>query len=116
MIQINFKEALEMARTKNVHISELIRKIGLHALVCPKCGAKLDASGAAKKIFGLILEICKERAEEGVGVTINGFGVFRAKWLRSREIKTPLNGIVQSKGGYVIRFKPSQVAKRRLND
>lgn len=117
MARLDTMKALkEMTRIKNIHIGELIRKIGLHALICSKCGAKMDASGAAKSLFGLVLETCKENARDGIGVTVNGFGVFRAKWLKSREIKTPLNGTVQSRGGYVMRFKPSQVAKRRLNE
>jgi len=109
-------KAMMMARIKNIHIGELIRSIGLHALVCSKCGARMDASSAAKSLFGLILDTCKENARGGIGVAVNGFGVFRAKWLAGREIKTPLNGHIRTAGGYVMRFKPSQVAKRHLNE
>ena len=105
-----------MARTKNVHIGELIRKIGLHALICSNCGRKMDASVPAKKLFDLILDTCKELAEDRIGVTINGFGVFKVNWLKARKIKTPLNGVIEAPGGWVLRFKASQVAKRRLND
>jgi nucleoid DNA-binding protein len=101
---------------KNIQIGELMRELGFHALICPKCGTKMNATKAARAIFELIMIKCREHAKDGVGVTIHGFGMFKSKWLEGREIKTPLDGVVKSKGKFVMRFKSAQSVKRRLNE
>lgn len=64
-----------------------------------------------------VFEVIMKMVERGEPVTIRGFGTFRRQIHRGRTQITPLveGGKVTYKDRWVLKFKPSDAAKDRIN-
>jgi nucleoid DNA-binding protein len=93
--------------------THVAREAGLNPLRCPECGLRLDTLEAVREFFRVIIR----RVRNGEKVHIKGFGVFSAKLLKGRVVKTPLmeGGEIRFTDTLVLRFHQAQEAKEELN-
>ncbi len=67
-------------------------------------------------VVELVLEVMKDRLEQGEKVKISGFGNFMVKSKRSRPGRNPLTGAqIEISARRVLVFRASQVLKSALN-
>jgi nucleoid DNA-binding protein len=94
-------------------ITHIAKDSGLNPVRCPNCGQYIDTSAAVAALFKAIMR----RVKSGEKVIIKGFGVFSAKLLKGRTLKTPLmeGGEAKFPDAWVLRFHQSNLAKAFLN-
>ena len=69
------------------------------------------------RIMELVLEVIKERLEQGETVKISGFGNFVVRKKRSRRGRNPKTGEeIEITARRVLTFKPSQVLRNAVNE
>ena len=68
-------------------------------------------------LVSMVFDVIKETVADGTNVKISGFGNFELRDKGPRPGRNPRTGeVIMINGRRILKFKPSQVLQRRLND
>lgn len=94
-------------------LTHVAKESGLDPVRCSSCGSRVETTEAIREFFRTILA----KVKRGEKVYIKDFGVFSAKLLKGRKVKTPLmeGGSAEFPDLLVLRFHQAQTARDELN-
>lgn len=68
-------------------------------------------------LVSMVFDVLKETVGQGTNVKISGFGNFELRDKGPRPGRNPRTGdVIMIDGRRILKFKPSQVLQRRLNE
>lgn len=94
-------------------LSHVARECGADPLRCPKCGHQIRTLDSLRAVFRHIVRLVMD----GQRVRISDFGVFYAKVLAGRTVRSPIldGGEASFSDSLVLRFSQSKKLKAVLN-
>jgi len=94
------------------NLNDIAGDVGLQTIQC-QCGQKIDGTKALESMFNRIIAICRSGGE----VRIKNFGIFKAKVLKGRKVRSPVldEGQARFEDALVLRFHQSSGGKEKLN-
>jgi nucleoid DNA-binding protein len=93
-------------------IPTLAKKYGMRNLVCEQCGHYIKLNDLFKHLFDKIMEACAD----GESVRVSGFGTFRPRVLKGRQVNSPIidGGTSSFEDVVLIKFKQHRTSKRAV--